>query len=72
MLDTLHLKIKKEYAAAMIEDLIKLEAVEPVEEPVINLSEAQKAALDKELENIKSDTSYLKKWNDVKNQFKKA
>ena len=49
MPDTLHLRIKKQYAAALIEDLIKVDAVESVEEDTIELTPAQKTALDKEL-----------------------
>jgi len=71
MSDTLHLKIKKEYAAALIEDLIKLDAVEAIREEEIELTPAQKQALDKELENVKAGPDYLLKWDEVKHQFKK-
>ena len=63
---------KKEYAAALIEDLIKMDAVESVQGESIELSLAQKQALDKELEAIKNNPSYLQKWDDVKGQFKKG
>lgn len=72
MSETLHLRIKKEYAAALIEDLIKMDAVESVQEETIELSLAQKQALDKELDAIKNNPSYLQKWDDVKSQFKKG
>lgn len=71
MPDTLHLRIKKQYAAALIEDLIKVEAVEPVEEDTIELTPDQKAALDKELDTIKNNPGYLLKWNDIKQRYKK-
>lgn len=71
MTDTLHLRIKKQYAAALIEDLIKVEAVEPVEEDTIELTPDQKAALDKELDTIKNNPGYLFKWNDIKQRYKK-
>lgn len=71
MADIFYLRIKKDYAAAVIEDLIKMEAVEAVEENDIELTPAQKNALDKELEAIKNAPGYLKKWNDVKHRFKK-
>jgi hypothetical protein len=71
MQDSFHLRIKKEYAAAIIEDLIKSDAVESIQEPAIELTTAQKLALDKELDAKKNDPSYLKKWNDVRQQFKK-
>jgi len=71
MPDTLHLRIKKQYAAALIEDLIKVDAVESVEEDAIELTPAQKAALDKELDAIKNNPDYLLKWDDIKHRYKK-
>jgi hypothetical protein len=72
MPDTFRLRIKKEYAAALIEDLIKLDAVETVQDDFIELTPVQKAALDKEMEAIKNNPGYMLKWNDVKQQFKKS
>ena len=70
--NTLHIRIKKEYAAALIEDLIKVDAVEAVEEDeVVELTSSQKDALDKELANIASNPGYLQKWEDVKHRFKR-
>jgi hypothetical protein len=70
--NTFHIRIKKQYAAALIEDLIKVHAVESIaEEEAIELTEQQKAALDKELANINSNPDYLVKWNDIKHRFKK-
>jgi hypothetical protein len=69
---TLHIRIKKEYAAALIEDLIKVHAVESVEDDeAILLTSQQKEALDKELEAIAGDPAYLQKWDSVKHRFKK-
>ena len=69
---TLHLRIKKEYAAALIEDLIKVQAVEAVEEDqAVELTAQQKEALDKELAAIAANPAYLQKWNDVRHRFKK-
>lgn len=68
---TLHLRIKKEYAAALIEDLIKAEALEAVEETV-ELTEAQKLALDKELNSIEHIPGYLQNWDDVKHKYQKG
>ena len=43
--NTFHIRIKKQYAAALIEDLIKVHAVESIpEEEAIELTEQQKAA----------------------------
>lgn len=69
---TFHIRIKKEYAAALIEDLIKVDAVEAVEEDeAIELTTRQKEALDKELLAIKANPTYLQRWDDVKSRFKK-
>ena len=69
---TLHLRIKKEYAAALIEDLIKVHAVEAVEEEeAIELTAQQKEPLDKELVAIATNPAYLQKWDDVRHRFKK-
>ena len=69
---TLHIRIKKDYAAALIADLIKVDAVEAIEEDeAIELTTQQKEALDKELEAIAGNPAYLQKWEDVKHRFKK-
>ena len=69
---TFHIRIKKEYAAALIKDLIKVDAVEAVEEDeAIELTPRQKEALDKELTAIKANPAYLQRWDDVKSRFKK-
>jgi len=70
MPDTFYLRVKKDYAAAVIEDLIKMDAVESINENDIELTAAQKAALDKELESL-SNNDYMKKWDDVKSRFNK-
>jgi predicted esterase YcpF (UPF0227 family) len=70
--NTLHLRIKKEYAAALIEDLIKVHAIETVgEDEIIELTAQQKEALDKEQLAMASDPNYLQKWDDIKHRFKK-
>ena len=66
MQDSFHLRIKKEYAAAIIEDLIKSDAVESVQEPAIELTPTQKLALDRELDAIKDNPDYLLRWNNIK------
>ena len=69
---TLHLRIKKEYAAALIEDLIKVHAVEAVEEDqAVELTAQQKEALDNELAAVAANPAYLQKWEDVRHRFKK-
>ena len=69
---TLHIRIKKDYAAALIEDLIKVQAVEAVDEDnSIELTPQQKEALDTELNAMVSDPAYLQKWDDIRHRFKK-
>lgn len=69
---TFHIRIKKEYAAALIQDLIKVHAVEAVEEEdIIELTPRQKEALDKELAAIATNPTYLQRWDDVKSRFEK-
>ena len=56
----------------LIEDLIKVDAVESVDEESIDLTAAQKTALDKELEIIKNDPAYLLKCEEIKHRYRKA
>ena len=70
---TFHIRIKKEYAAALIEDLIKVHAVEAIEEEEsIELTPRKKEALDKELAAIEANPAYLQRWDNVKSRFKKS
>ena len=70
MSEIFHIRIKKEYAASLIEHLIDEEAVEKIEESDVDLTDEQKRAIDSELAAISLDPNYLKKWNEVKHQFK--
>ena len=65
-----HLKIKKEYAAALIDDLIKVDAVEDIEQHQAELPQWQKDALDIELKAIADNPNYTIPWDNVKNRFK--
>ena len=65
-----HIKIKKEYAAALIDDLIKIDAVEDIEASNTELPQWQKDALDKELQAIADNPDYTIPWDNVKNRFK--
>ena len=71
MADTLHIRIKKQYAADLMEDLIKVDAVESADEEFIDLTAAQKAVLNKELEITKNDPAYLLKWEEIKHRYKR-
>ncbi|HEY9342001.1 MAG TPA: addiction module protein [Hanamia sp.] len=65
-----HIKIKKEYAAALIDDLIKIDAVEDLGTEYPELAQWQKEALEKESQAIAANPDYLIPWDDVKNRFK--
>lgn len=70
MPEVYHLKIKNEYAAALIDDLIKIDAVEDMELQNAELYQGQKDALDKELQAIADNPNYTIPWDNVKNRFK--
>ncbi|MFP5042119.1 addiction module protein [Parasediminibacterium sp. JCM 36343] len=67
-----HLKIKKEYATSLIEDLIKSDAVESIQAENEGLPQWQRDALDDELAKISANPNYGVKWESVKNNFKQA
>ena len=70
MPEVYHLKIKKEYAAALIEDLIKIDAVENIASENMETPQWQQAALDKELQQIAESKNYVVNWDSVRNKFK--
>jgi hypothetical protein len=71
MSQILHIRIKKKYATSILDELIKEDAIETVEEEIIELTPEQKKAIDVELELISADSDYLKNWNEVRHQFKR-
>lgn len=70
MPDIYHLKIKKEFAADLIEDLIKADAVENLGIMPADLPQWQKDALDTELQSIVENPGKTIPWESVKGQFK--
>ena len=56
---TYHIRIKKEYAAAVIEDLQKMKAVEIVKEENGDVPEWQKKEVRKRVKEIEKDPSIL-------------
>lgn len=70
MNEVYHIKIKKEYAAALIDDLIKINAVEDMEASNTELAQWQKDALDKELRAIADNPGHSIPWDNLKNRFK--
>jgi hypothetical protein len=69
MPDTLYVRIKKSYAAAIIKDLQKLDAVELLEEAPV--PEWQKKEVRKRLKDLKKDPSKAVSWNEATKKIKK-
>ncbi len=72
MSDTYHIRVKKDYAASLIELLRKDGAIEDLELQQFELSESQKAAIDTDLNLIANNPGYLQEWEAVKQRFKKS
>jgi hypothetical protein len=71
MSETYHIRATKDYAVSLIELLKKDGAIEDLELQQFELSESQKAAIDKELDLIVNNPNYLQNWEEVKQRFKK-
>lgn len=65
---TYHIRIKKNYAADIIKDLQKLDAVELLTEPPI--PEWQKKEVRKRLKDLKKNPSKAINWNDASKRIK--
>lgn len=70
MPDTYHIRIKKGYAAAVIEDLQKMDAVEFIADNSTDIPDWQMELGKKELKNIASGNTELLPWEEAKKQFK--
>jgi hypothetical protein len=66
-----YIRIKKEYAAAVIEDLQKMEAVELVREEEINIPEWQKDLVSVEKKKMEENPALLVDWHTAKKRFKR-
>jgi hypothetical protein len=71
MNDTLHLRIKKEYAAALIEHLRKEDAIEIIEEAIPDIPDWQKEAVRKTLEKVQQNPELLQSWDIIKEKYKR-
>jgi hypothetical protein len=74
MEEIVHLRIKKEYAAELIEDLIRAEALEPVteNENETDIPEWQKEAVRQTLRQVQEHPEQLQAWDIIKQKYKKA
>jgi hypothetical protein len=68
MPDTLYVRIKKEYAAAIIKDLQKLDAIELLEEAPI--PDWQKKEVRKRLKDLQKNPSKALSWKDATKKIK--
>jgi hypothetical protein len=71
MNEVLHLIIKQEYAASLIEHLKKENAVEIIEDDTPAIPEWQKEAVRKTLEQVQQDPSLLQPWDAIKQKYKR-
>ena len=68
MPDTLFIRIKKNYAADIIKDLQKLDAVELLQEP--SIPDWQKKEVQKRLKDAKKNPGKLVGWNEATKKIK--
>jgi hypothetical protein len=71
MEEIVHLRIKKQYAAALIEDLIQAQALEPVEDPEGEVPEWQKEAVRKTLLQVQQHPEKLQSWDLIKQKYQR-
>jgi hypothetical protein len=71
MEEIVHLRIKKEYAAELIEDLIRAEALEPVTENYTDIPEWEKEAVRQTLRQVQEHPEQLQAWDLIKQKYKK-
>ena len=71
MEEIVHLRIKKEYAAELIEDLIRAQALEPVAENESDIPEWQKEAVRQTLRQVQQHPGQLQPWETIKQKYKR-
>ncbi len=71
MSEVLHLIIKKDYAASLIEHLQKEHAIEIVEEAASEVPDWQKEAVRKTLLDVQQHPEQLQPWDIVKQKYKR-
>ncbi len=71
MEEIVHLRIKKEYAAELIEDLIRAKALEPVGENDTEIPEWQKEAVRQTLSQVQEHPEELQSWEVIKQKYKR-
>jgi hypothetical protein len=71
MPEVLHVIIKKDYAASLMEHLQKEEAIEFVAEDTEDIPEWQKEAVRKTLQDVQQHPEQLQPWDIVKQKYKR-
>ena len=71
MPEVLHVIIKKDYAASLMEHLQKEQAIEFVAEDTKDIPEWQKEAVRKTLQDVQQHPEQLQPWDIVKQKYKR-
>ncbi|HOA38429.1 MAG TPA: hypothetical protein PKJ36_08510 [Flavihumibacter sp.] len=71
MEEIVHLRIKKEYAAELIEDLIRAQALELVEDSDADIPEWQKEAVRNTLRQVEQHPEQLPSWEVIKQKYQR-
>ena len=71
MPEVLHVIIKKDYAASLMEHLQKEEAIEFVAEDTEDIPEWQKEAVRKTLQDVQQHPEQLQPWDIVKQKYQR-
>ena len=69
MSEEYHIRVKKEYAASLIEHLRKEQAIELIDSNDPDIPEWQKEAVRKTLLQIKENPALLQPWETVKQKY---
>jgi len=72
MEEVFHVRIKKRYAAELIEDLIRAKALEIVKENEAEIPDWQKEAVRQTLKQIQNHPDQLKSWDEIKDNFMRS
>ena len=72
MSEEYHIRVKKEYAASLIEHLRKEDAIELIDSDDADIPEWQKEAVRKTLQQIQENPSVLQPWDLVKQKFMRS
>lgn len=69
MSEEYHIRVKKEYAASLIEHLRKEDAIELIDSDDADIPDWQKEAVRKTLQQIQENPALLQPWETVKQKY---